>query len=280
MPYASIGIMQGRLSPPEDGRFQSFPWNSWRQEFGRAKEAGLDYIEWIYDDYGAPANPVASEAGRATLRQLKSEFGINIPAICVDWLMDYPLLRCDPEVRQLREEMLHRLVQWGGEIEISRVVLPFVDASSMRTGEEQAVVIQCLNDALPIAKKVGIELHIEADLDPDDFAGFLDRIGDPFVKVNYDSGNSSGLGYKASEEFSAYGKRIGSIHIKDRFRKPDGSVETRPLGQGSADFDDVFASIRRIGYGGGFTLQVARGQDGDEVHWIKEQAAFVRRYCA
>ena len=39
MPH-TYGIMQGRLSPPEDGRFQSFPRNSWREEFRRAHEAG------------------------------------------------------------------------------------------------------------------------------------------------------------------------------------------------------------------------------------------------
>jgi hexulose-6-phosphate isomerase len=47
--------MQGRLSPPEGGRFQSFPRRSWRQEFPRAREAGLDYIEWIHDEYGRTA---------------------------------------------------------------------------------------------------------------------------------------------------------------------------------------------------------------------------------
>jgi hexulose-6-phosphate isomerase len=56
----------------------------------------------------------------------------------------------------------------------------------------------------------------------------------------------------------------------------DGSVETKPLGQGSADFADIFASIQRIHYAGGFTLQVARGEDGDEVNWAMRQAAFVR----
>jgi hexulose-6-phosphate isomerase len=55
-------------------------------------------------------------------------------------------------------------------------------------------------------------------------------------------------------------------------------VATRPLGEGSANFDDVFASIRSIGYTGGFTLQVARGEDGDEVHWIRKQLDFIRHY--
>jgi hexulose-6-phosphate isomerase len=270
--------MQGRLSPPEDGRFQSFPRNSWREEFSRAREAGLDYIEWIYDDYGASINPIVSDQGRSVLRRLKAEYYIAIPAICADWLIDHPLVRCASGELAKREEMLHQLLRWGSEIEVSRVVLPFVDASLMRTPDEEGRVIRVLENALPLAQQFGIEMHLETDLGPQKFASFLSQIDHPFVKVNYDTGNSSGLGYVASEEFSAYGKRIGSIHIKDRLRKPDGSVQTKPLGHGSADFKDVFENIRRIGYIGGLTLQVARGCDGDEVNWAKQQAAFVRRY--
>ena len=93
------------------------------------------------------------------------------------------------------------------------------------------------------------------------------------LKANWDSGNSSGLGYVATEEFAAYGDRIGSVHIKDRYKKPEGGVETRPLGTGSADFDDVFKALRSIDYKGGVTLQAARGADNDEVNFIKDQLA-------
>lgn len=275
---AVFGIMQGRLSPPENGRFQSFPRHSWREELSRAREVGLNYIEWIYDDYGASSNPIASVEGIAELNVLKQETGIKTPAICGDWLMDYPLVRCSQEQRMQREHMLHRLLRWGKAIGASRVVLPFVDASSIRTDEEKSVVVEVLERALPISEEMGVEMHVEADFGPAEFASFLARIPHPNVKVNYDSGNSSGLAYIASEEFVAYGSRIGSIHIKDRLRLPDGKVATKPLGEGSADFDDVFTSIRKISYSGGFTLQVARGRDGDEVNWIKQQLAFLRRY--
>ena len=107
------------------------------------------------------------------------------------------------------------------------------------------------------------------------FRQFLTQIPHPSIKVNWDSGNSSGLGYIASEEFAAYGDRIGSIHIKDRYRKPEGGVETRPLGTGSADFEDVIRAMRSIGYRGGLTLQVARGQPGDEVNFLRTQLDFL-----
>jgi L-ribulose-5-phosphate 3-epimerase len=273
-----IGTMQGRLSAPEDGRFQSFPRNSWRQEIARARDAGLDYIEWIFDEYGRTANPLTSEEGNAELNALKERNGIAIPAICVDWLMDFPVVRCTQQELSQREIVLHKLFHQARKIDATRLVLPFVDASSMHTEEEKREVVRVIERALPLAEQTGIEMHLEADLGPLDFARFLAAIPHPMVKVNYDSGNSSGLGYIAREEFASYGERIGSIHIKDRLRKTDGTVATMPLGQGSADFEDVFSSIRGINYQGGFTLQAARGVAGDEVNWLRQQVAFVKSY--
>ena len=73
--------------PPlhREGRFQFFPRNSWRDEFPRAKAAGLDYIEWIHDEYGRTANPIFSAAGLAELDALKREYGIATPALCAGW---------------------------------------------------------------------------------------------------------------------------------------------------------------------------------------------------
>jgi L-ribulose-5-phosphate 3-epimerase len=270
--------MQGRLSPPEDGRFQSFPRSSWRDEFARAREAGLDYIEWIHDEYGRTANPIFSEQGLAEFDALKRQHNIATPALCGDWFMDFPLIRCTPEERSQREQHLHELIPIAARIAANRIVLPFVDQSKMTTEDEKQAVIEVLQRALPIAQQHNVELHLEADFNPTNFAAFLARIEHPSLKVNWDSGNSSGLGYIASEEFGAYGHRIGSVHIKDRYKKPEGGVETRPLGTGSANFDNVFNAIRSIDYKGGVTLQVARGADNYEVNFIKDQLAFVKRY--
>jgi L-ribulose-5-phosphate 3-epimerase len=277
MPH-TYGIMQGRLAPPEDGRFQSFPRNSWREEFSRASQAGLDYIEWIHDEYGRTANPIFSDAGLVEVNALKRQYGIATPALCGDWFMDFPLIRCTPGERDEREQHLHELIPIAARIGANRIILPFVDQSKITTEEEKQTVIDVLRRTLPVARQHNIELHLEADFNPADFAAFLVRIEHPSLKVNWDSGNSSGLGYVATEEFAAYGNRIGSVHIKDRYKKPEGGVETRPLGTGSANFDDIFTAIRSVGYKGGVTLQVARGAPNDEVNFIKNQLAFVKRY--
>ena len=282
----TYGIMQGRLAPPEDGRFQSFPRKAWREEFSRAKEAGLDYIEWIHDAYGEAkdpttgriCNPIFTPEGLAEFDALKAEHNIATTALCGDWFMDVPLIRCSPAERDRREQHLHDLIPIAKRIGATKIVLPFVDNSKINGEYEKQAVIEILKRALPIAVEHNIELHLEADFGPEEFAAFLTRIPHPSLKVNWDSGNSSGLGYVATEEFAAYGDRIGSVHIKDRYKKPEGGVETRPLGTGSANFDDVFKAIRSIDYQGGVTLQVARGADNDEVNFIKGQLEFVKRY--
>jgi L-ribulose-5-phosphate 3-epimerase len=282
----TYGIMQGRLAPPEDGRFQSFPRAAWREEFSRAAAAGLDYIEWIHDAYGEGKdkatglvyNPIFTPEGLAEFDALKAEHNIATPALCGDWFMDVPLIRCSPAQRDRREKHLHELIPIAKRIGATKIVLPFVDNSKINGEYEKQAVLTILKRALPVAEKHGIELHLEADFGPEEFAAFMARLEHPMLKVNWDSGNSSGLGYIASEEFAAYGSRIGSVHIKDRYKKPEGGVETRPLGTGSANFDDVFTAIKSIDYQGGVTLQVARGADNDEVNFIKTQLEFVKKY--
>lgn len=275
-----LAIMQGRLVPPEGGRFQSFPRERWRDEFRLAVDAGIQAIEWIVDTFGEDLNPALSDAGRHQLQQLKQQHQIHIPGVCADWFMDLPLLRATPSQLSDRTRFLHALIPHAQTIGARYIVLPFVDAARIETAGDKDTLVHVLTLAAPVAASHSIELHLETDLKPRDFLHLLDRLPHPAIKANYDSGNSSGIGYRASEEWAAYGHRVGSVHIKDRFRKPEGGIETRALGQGSADFDDLFAAMHRASYNRGLTLQVARGDDGNEVNWIREQAAFVRRHWA
>jgi hexulose-6-phosphate isomerase len=99
---------------------------------------------------------------------------------------------------------------------------------------------------------------------------------DPLLKVNYDSGNSSSLGYAPREEFAAYGERVGSVHIKDRLL----GASTVPLGTGDADFPALAEGLKKVDYKGDFILQVARGASEDEVAWARRNREFVlNHFC-
>jgi L-ribulose-5-phosphate 3-epimerase len=269
---STLGIMQGRLLPPEPERFQAFPRNLWANEFGFAKQVPLSYIEWIYDLYGADVNPLLGDS--AKIKSVIRTTGVEARALCADYFMDRPFLRCSKSDCAERESLLHRLLRAACGLGIRRVVLPFVDASRIETREDCSIVAAIVNRALPIAMETGVELHLETGLGPTDFVCLLDQIPSTMVKVNYDSGNSSSLGFNPIEEFVAYGERIGSVHIKDRVL----GAGTVPLGTGDTDFRSVFAGMKKCGYQGDITLQVARAQSGDEIAWAQSNREFVARY--
>jgi L-ribulose-5-phosphate 3-epimerase len=269
-----LGIMQGRLVPPMEGRFQAFPRGRWAEEFPNAAAAGLDAIEWIYDSYGVGANPIENDAGIESVVELSRIHQIAVRSMCADYFMDFTFVRATDSERAERIAQLIWLLGQARRLGVTRIVLPFVDNSAIRDEDDRGAVIDTLQRALPAAEAAGIELHLETSLAPEEFAALLARIPHPYVKVNYDSGNSSSLGYRPAEEFAAYGDRLGSVHIKDRVLH--GS--TVPLGQGNADLDAVFAGLRRLNYAGDFILQVARATPGDEVAWARQNRAYVERY--
>ncbi len=266
-----IGIMEGRLVPPTDNRIQCFPRDRWADEFELAAQAGLDCIEWIYDLYGADVNPLATDSGLEKLNNLSAMHKVKILSICADYFMDKPLVRASQADLDERLHTLYWLLERGRLIGINRMVIPFVDASRIDTQDDFDGVAMLLHRILVETRETGIEIHLETSLTPHRFAELLSHLPDRRLKVNYDSGNSSSLGYDPRDEFAAYGKRVGSVHIKDRLL----GASTVPLGTGDADFPALAEGLRKAAYKGDFILQVARGKIGDEVAWARQNRAFV-----
>jgi L-ribulose-5-phosphate 3-epimerase len=260
-----IGIMQGRLVPPEAGRFQSFPREGWRTEFGSAAAAGLDSIEWIYDEWGEDVNPISSDEGILSIRNLADQNGVAVVSVCADYFMERPLVRVSSAQRHSSMDRLLWLIARCRQLGAERIVMPFVDNSAIRSEQEMGEVATMLCEIMPAADQARVEIHLEASLPPDRFAALLDQIQFPALKVNYDTGNSASLGYDYREEIAAYGDRIGSVHIKDRVR----GGGTVPLGRGDARIPEFLAALRELKYPGDFILQVARGEPGQEVEWTK-----------
>lgn len=265
-----IAIMQGRLLPPEADRFQCFP-TAWREEFPRAAAAGLDAIEWIYDLYGAAINPLATDAGIAEMRSLSARYGIAVVSLCADYFMDRPFVTAGTlEFAELREHLIW-LLERCRIAGIGRVVLPFVDASRIQTVDQYNGVVRLLSGVLPYASACEVEIHLETALEPRRFAELLGALPHPKLKANYDSGNSSSLGYDVRQELAWYGSRIGSVHIKDRVR----GGGTVPLGNGDADIPALLAGLADLVYAGDFVLQVARDVPGGETAWAQSNRLYL-----
>jgi hexulose-6-phosphate isomerase len=268
-----IAVMQGRLLPPSDGSFQCFPRQRWKEEFPLAAQAGLDAIEWIYDSPGESDNPLGTDHSLAEMRLLSEKCNIAVVSVCADYFMECPLAKAaaSPAESESRITKLLWLLDRCKLAGIRRVVLPFVDNSRIDSDAEEAQAVDVLLRVLKHAEKKDVELHLETSLDPKRFASLLAKLPHPYLKVNYDSGNSASLGYDVREEIAAYGDRIGSVHIKDRVR----AGGTVPLGTGNAEIPVLLSHLFRIGYPGDFVLQIARAEAGNELAWMRRNRELV-----
>jgi Sugar phosphate isomerases/epimerases len=266
-----IGIMQGRLVPPVDDTIYHFPRDIWAEEFALAAQANLDCIEWIYDLYGADANPISTDDGIETIKQLSRKHNVQILSLCANCFIEEPLVRANESELEERMKRMSWLLHRCQLVGINRIVLPFLDASRIETDKEFKSVLAVLKQVLYVAEETDVAIHLETSLAPSRYAEFLAKLSSPMLKVNYDLGNSASLGYDIHKEFAAYGERIGSVHVKDRIR----GKGTVPLGTGDADFKVLSDCLKGTGFKSDFILEAARGTVGDEVAWAKRNREFI-----
>lgn len=265
-----IGIMQGRLSPSEGKGIQFFPFENWEEEFDLGEEVGLDEIEWIFDYERYEENPLWTEEGCRAINDRIEATGVKVNSVCFDYFMRRPYHKGKGSYEE-NMDFFSCVLDGMERIRASLIEVPLVDDSSIKNGKEREAALKLAKDMAERAASKKIIVGFETDMPPGIFRMFLEDVGRDNVAANYDSGNSSGLGYDHREELLSLGTLVANVHIKDRVFQ-NGSVK---LGTGSADFDRVFSALKSIGYHGSLILQAARGADGDEKNTILDQMRFV-----
>ena len=249
-----IGVMQGRLCPPIDGKIQAFPGDCWRDEFSASQKLGLNCIEWIFEAPDVDKNPLLTDAGIADMKSVSTESGVVIGSVVADYFMEKLLFSLPPEEIEKNVEMLRLLVRNCASAGIPIIELPFVDASALDSAEHREEVVKNLQAPLEDAKKAGIVIGFETSLSPQVFRGFLDSFKPYEVRANFDMGNSSSLNFDPAEEIPTLGTDIANVHIKDRVL----GGGTVPLGEGNTNFQEVFSQLKALDYSGDFIFQSAR----------------------
>jgi len=274
----SMGIMQGRLTPSNGRGIQFFPFEYWRQEFYDAKDIGLDEIEFIFDYDNYQNNPLWSEDGVNELKKIIEDTGVKVNAICFDYFMRRPFYKyTGREKAKIKDEntlFIEKIISAMHKLGVELIEIPSVDNSSIQDMLEMNSYGEWLKQIA--TKHPDIKFGMETDLPPQDFLEFINKIGLNNVGANYDSGNSSGIGYNLYEEVTTLRNHIFNIHIKDRLLYGT----TMQLGTGSADFDALFKGLNEIEYKNAFILQAARTEDGDEKNNIAWQKLFVEKYIS
>ena len=267
-----IGIMQGRLSKPINNKIQSFPVNTWENEFYLAKDIGFELIEWVLDE-NIEDNPILSKKHFSKINIIKKQTGININSICCDYFMKNSLSRNSESYRKKNLEILNFLIEESCPLNNIKIIdLPLVGEASLKKKKNSE---DYKNIFLKLEKKIldnNLMIALETDLNPNALRDFLKSFNENAVTMTYDMGDSVFLGFEAKKEFSCYGKLISNVHIKDCTPR-DYTVQ---LGDGNVNFNEIFFLLKKNNYKADFILQAARGEDDFQI--AKKQFQFAKKY--
>lgn len=263
--------MQGRLSPQIPRAYQAFPERTWKQEFRLAAAFGFQHIEWVLEGSTLDKNPLFLMPKEVL--KLANDEGVPVTAVCADFLRDAPLSGDNRESWWGFE----KAVECASEVGIQVLVLPCVDSGSLKQSHNFTNLQKSLPRAIQFAEKHSIDLALESDLPPEEFAQLLGSFESPNFGVNYDSGDSASQGYDFHEEMVAYGERIKHFHVKDRLY---GGATIR-LGEGDVDFPSVLRHLMRSNYAGKISLQAWRDKQGvssvrEQLEWLVGQIEVVQ----
>lgn len=263
-----LGVMEGRLLPKYQGRYQAHPVGNWAEEFPVAAGFGLELIEFILDYDGAEANPLLAAGGLEAITAATAATGVGVASICADYFMEAPLHR--PGRAAEAAAVLDRLLDRAARLGVGDIVIPCVDQSRIEDAAQEDFFVAAMAAACPKAEALKVNLSLETDLDPQRFAALLARLPSPRVTVNYDIGNSASWGFDPVAEWAAYGPRVSDVHIKDRVLG-GGSVE---LGNGHANIPCVLNLMSASGFSGPVIMQAFRDDEGLSVFdrqlvWLK-----------
>jgi L-ribulose-5-phosphate 3-epimerase len=263
--------MQGRLTNKPSKPLQSFPYDSWENEFARANNLGFETIEWLIDGIRDLENPIASAEGRAHIRGLLARNGIKVRSLCAHTFIDGNLLSKGRESSQSISH-LKNILDWANALEVEMVILPAMDAMSLGTLAARERFAEVLTGVLTAD---GPTVLVESDLSADCLSEFVTSIGSNRLGVLYDLGNSHAMGFDCEAELFKLGELVREIHIKDR--KINNGPSQR-LGLGGTPFRKSAQVLGSLGWKGPVVLETPIFQDWNEE--AQHNLAFTRDWLS
>jgi hexulose-6-phosphate isomerase len=264
--------MQGRLSPPINGKIQAFPVQTWQLEFQTAYNLELGGIEWTIDSHNFWGHPLIDIQKSHLVQNLREKTGFFLNTVTCDFFMQ--LQPWDSEIG-LDEifEMVTALANSAVLIEGLILIIPLVDSGSPKTAKDWVLLREFLHKLEPIFVKNKAKIAFEFDVEPIQQVEFVAHFESSIFGINFDSGNSASNGFDPAEELKVILPYLFNVHIKDRLFRGT----TVPLGTGATDFKVIAEFFAKNPYKGNFVLQGARVEELAEEETVLRYINFCKR---
>ncbi len=266
-----VGFMQGRLVPSEKKRrIQYFPEKNWKKEILLAKKNNYKVMEWTINIENIKKNPVFIKSEINELKKYLKQNELKVESVTCDFFMQRPFFKNRNDKMILK--FLKKIIINGQNLGIKYFVIPLVDQSSVKNKKQESLVIKNLKKFENILKK-NSKIVFEIDYSPAKIIEFIKKFKSSKFRINYDTGNSAGLGYNFNLE-KKYFKYVSNIHLKDKKIKS----QSIRLGKGSFNFKLFLKFIKKIKYKGNFILQTARSENNRHEYELNLNRKYIEKF--
>lgn len=213
----------------------------------------------------------ASESLRRDLTRLLDREGLEISALCADYGRPFTSEENVQWLIPRMQEQIDLALAFRTQIITTHIgVVP-----SDRESPEWKTLYSAMRELGEYGERM--EVAIAAETGPEDPAllrEFLDAVGSPAIRVNYDPANLAMKGFDPVKGVADLAPYIVHTHAKDGVRHSDGRAEEVPLGEGDVDWDAYVNALRDIAFDGFLTVE--RESSDDPVGDISHAISFLR----
>jgi D-psicose/D-tagatose/L-ribulose 3-epimerase len=231
----------------------------WTTRVGEAQAPLLSRIrEWGFDGvelFLSPQEPANLPAVKRMLDKIPLE-----RTTCVVLPRDANLVSGDAAVRRRGVDFLNRCVERTAELGASLMCGPLYAGLGVMTGRARTQQEwQWAADGLAAAARRGQQLGVTLCIEPlnrfetyflntlSDAAALVRAVGEPNLRIHFDSFHANIEECNVSESLRAVGKELGHVHISENDRGIPGT--------GHNDWHGIVQTFAEIGYDGWLTIE-------------------------
>lgn len=259
--------------------------DSWLARLQLVRDLGFNFLELSIDESDARmARLDWTKEERAAVRDACWQTGVRIHTLMLSGHRRYPLGSADPTVRRKSQDMLVKAIDLANDLGIRNVQLAGYDVYyEPKTVTSREYFIENLQRGVAYAAAKEVMLAIETMDDP--FLNSLtkirtlkDQIHSPWLQAYPDVGNLSAWPENdVGRELERGIANIVSVHLKDtQAVTADGPGQFRdvPFGDGVVDFAGCLRTLKRLRYGGAFTIEMWTEKAANPIKEVKQAKRF------
>lgn len=259
--------------------------DSWQQRLQQAHDLGFNFLELSIDESDERlARLDWTKAQRAEVRDASWQTGVRLHTLMLSGHRRYPLGSADPAIREKSLEMLYKAIDLAGDLGIRNIQLAGYDVYyESKTVTSREYFIENLKRGVAYAAAKEVMLDIETMDDP--FLNALTKIKDikaqirsPWLQAYPDVGNLTAWPENnVGQELERGIDNIVSVHLKDTLpvtAESKGQFRDVPFGDGTVDFEGCLRTLKRLNYGGAFTIEMWTEKADDPLAEVKKAKHF------